>query len=100
MEQLKEDDLAVLRGGRRDATSVIRQQSLKIFRLSCYAPAMYRAESVPPPFPPPPPPLCRRIGECRRAPGGRVADNRFASCQIVLGRGGKFITEDVQTLTL
>ena len=52
MEQLKEDDLAVLRGGRRDATSVIRQQSLKIIRLPCYAPAMYRVERVPPPFPP------------------------------------------------
>ena len=55
MEQLKEDDLAVLRGGRRDATSFIRQQSFKIFRLPCYAPAMYRVERVPPPFPPTPP---------------------------------------------
>ena len=30
----------------------VRQQSLKIIRLSCYAPAMYRVERVPPPFPP------------------------------------------------
>ena len=30
----------------------VRQQSLKIIRLPCYVPAMYRVERVPPPFPP------------------------------------------------
>ena len=68
MEQLKEDDLAVLRGGRGDATSVCTPAINKD-----YPPAKYRGVCIPPlPSPYLPPRPCRRIGGVSESSGGDV----------------------------